>query len=120
MTVRPAPDKGAGPANEDSPRKAALPESNPIAAAIVVSRRGVLVARRNDGKPPWMFIAGEIEPGEDPAAAAVREVKEETGLRIRGGHSHGSWRLSRERSRLDLSRSGWPPVQGTRTAVGGF
>lgn len=26
---------------------------------------------------------GEIEPGEDPADAAVREVKEETGLRIR-------------------------------------
>ena len=83
MTFRPAPDRGAGPTSEDPPRKADLPESKPITAAIVVSRRGVLVARRNDGKPPWTFIAGEIEPGEDPAAAAVREVKEETGLRVR-------------------------------------
>lgn len=57
-------------------------EKAPIVAAIVTSPLGVLVARRNDGKPPWTFIAGEIEPGEDPADAAVREVKEETGLRI--------------------------------------
>ena len=38
----------------------------PIAAAIVTSHLGVPVARRNDGKPPWTFVAGEIEPGEDP------------------------------------------------------
>ena len=31
----------------------------PIVAAIVVTDRGVLVGRRNDGKPPWTFIAGE-------------------------------------------------------------
>jgi 8-oxo-dGTP pyrophosphatase MutT (NUDIX family) len=30
-----------------------------------------------------LLIAGEIEPGEDPAEAAVREVKEEMGLRVR-------------------------------------
>ena len=50
----------------------------PIAAAIVTSRLGVLVARRNDGQPLWTFIAGEIEPGENPADAAVREVREES------------------------------------------
>jgi 8-oxo-dGTP pyrophosphatase MutT (NUDIX family) len=54
----------------------------PIVAAIVTSRLGVLVARRNDDKPPWTFIAAEIEPGEEPADAAVREVSEETGLRV--------------------------------------
>lgn len=42
-----------------------------------------MVARRTDGKPPWTFIGGEIESGEDPSDAAVREVKEETDLRIR-------------------------------------
>ena len=52
----------------------------PVVAAIVTSDLGVLVGRRNDGKPPWTFIAGEIEPGERPEDAAVREVKEETGL----------------------------------------
>ena len=61
------------------------PEPVPVVAAIVTSPEGVLIARRNDGKPPWTFIAGEIEPGESPADAAVREVKEETGLRIRAG-----------------------------------
>lgn len=53
----------------------------PVAAAIVTSRLGVLVGRRQDGKPPWTFIAGEVEPADpDAAFAAVREVKEETGL----------------------------------------
>jgi 8-oxo-dGTP diphosphatase len=61
-----------------------LPQQ-PIAAAIVTSRRGVLIARRNDGRPPWTFIAGEVEPGERPEDAAIREVKEETGLEIRAG-----------------------------------
>jgi 8-oxo-dGTP pyrophosphatase MutT (NUDIX family)/DNA-binding transcriptional regulator YhcF (GntR family) len=69
--------------------RSTLPEPVPIVAAIVTSPLGVLVARRNDGKPPWTFIAGEIEPGESPADAAVREVKEETGLRIRSGRVIG-------------------------------
>ena len=60
-----------------------MPEQAPIVAAIVTSRLGVLVAGRNDGRPPWTFIGGEIEPGEDPADAAIREVEEEVGLRIR-------------------------------------
>ena len=54
-------------------------------AAIVTSLEGVLVGRRNDGQPPWTFIAGEVEPGEQLADAAIREVKEETGLQIRVG-----------------------------------
>lgn len=62
----------------------------PIVAAIVTSDRGVLVGRRNDGKPPWTFIAGEVEPGESPADAAKREVKEEAGgLRIEVGDKIG-------------------------------
>jgi 8-oxo-dGTP pyrophosphatase MutT (NUDIX family) len=61
------------------------PEPGPVVAAIVTSHLGVLVGRRQDGKPPWTFIAGKIEPGESPADAAVREVKEETGLRIEAG-----------------------------------
>jgi 8-oxo-dGTP pyrophosphatase MutT (NUDIX family) len=56
---------------------------NPIAAAVVTSSRGVLAGRRNDGKPSWTFIAGEIERSETAPLTAVREVKEETGLEIR-------------------------------------
>lgn len=62
-----------------------IPEPEPVVAAIVVSPEGVLVGRRNDGQPPWTFIAGKIEPGESPADAAVREVKEETGLEVTAG-----------------------------------
>lgn len=66
------------------------PEPQPVVAAITTSARGVLVGRRNDGKPPWTFIAGEIEPGEAPVDAAVREVKEETGLLVTAaGHEIG-------------------------------
>jgi 8-oxo-dGTP pyrophosphatase MutT (NUDIX family) len=60
-------------------------ELQPVAAAIVTSRLGVLVGRRNDGKPPWTFIAGEVEPGETAPFAAGREVKEETGLEVEPG-----------------------------------
>jgi 8-oxo-dGTP pyrophosphatase MutT (NUDIX family) len=62
--------------------EARRPEPLPVVAGIVTSALGVLVGQRNDGKPPWTFIAGEIEPGESPADAVVREVAEETGLRV--------------------------------------
>jgi 8-oxo-dGTP pyrophosphatase MutT (NUDIX family) len=64
------------------PDDARMPEPPPVVAGIVTSEHGVLVGKRNDGKPPWTFIAGEIEPGESPTDAVIREVKEETGLRV--------------------------------------
>lgn len=53
-----------------------------IAAAIVVSEGRVLMVRRRvkEGQLSWQFPAGEIEAGETPEAAAVRETEEETGL----------------------------------------
>jgi 8-oxo-dGTP pyrophosphatase MutT (NUDIX family) len=60
-----------------------------VVAAIITSPRGVLVTRRMDGNPPWGFLTGEIEPGESPADAAIREAKEEAGLRIRHGRVIG-------------------------------
>lgn len=64
------------------PEEASKPERQPVVAAIVVSPHGTLIGKRRDGKPPWTFIAGEIEPGESAADAVVREVKEETGLMV--------------------------------------
>jgi 8-oxo-dGTP diphosphatase len=67
------------------------PASDPLAvvAAVITSDRGVLVARRVDGKPPWGFISGAIGPTERPEDAAVRETDEETGLVIEAGEVIG-------------------------------
>jgi 8-oxo-dGTP diphosphatase len=62
-----------------------LPEDRPgIAAAIVVQNGRVLMVRRRvrEGELSWQFPAGEIEPGETPEEAAVREAREETGLTV--------------------------------------
>jgi bis(5'-nucleosidyl)-tetraphosphatase len=69
-----------------------MARSNPPrrAAGVVVVRRGAdgpryLLLRVYNY---WDFPKGEIEPGEDPLAAAVREVEEETtltGLRFAWG-----------------------------------
>jgi 8-oxo-dGTP diphosphatase len=54
----------------------------PSACAVVVDDGGrVLLGRRADtGR--WSLPAGAIDPGEQPAEAAVRETYEETGVRI--------------------------------------
>jgi 8-oxo-dGTP diphosphatase len=62
----------------DSPR-------NTIDVALVVPlvRGGVLVARRPPGthlEGLWEFPGGKIAEGEEPSAAARRELSEETGL----------------------------------------
>ncbi|MEU2995637.1 NUDIX hydrolase [Streptomyces griseoincarnatus] len=53
-----------------------------IAAAIVVHEGRVLMVRRrvSEGQLSWQLPAGEVEPGEEREAAAVRETQEETGL----------------------------------------
>ncbi len=74
------------------------------------------MARRNDGRPPWTFIAGEIEPGERPADAAIREVEEETGLRVQSGDVIGR-RIHPQTGREMIYVAAWP-VHGTDVFVG--
>lgn len=45
----------------------------------------MLLAQRPPGKHlplKWEFAGGKVEPGEDPAAAIVREIREEIGCDI--------------------------------------
>jgi 8-oxo-dGTP diphosphatase len=95
---------------------AARPEPQPVVAAIVTNGMGVLVGRRNDGKPPWTFIAGEIEPGESPEDAGVREVKEETGLLVHATSVIGR-RVHPKTGRTMIYMTA-EPTQGTKVFVG--
>lgn len=92
------------------------PEPVPVVVAIVSSHLGVLTAKRQDGKPPLTFISGEIEPGESPADAAIREVKEETGLVIRTGRVLGR-RVHPQTNRSLTYVAAWPASGDTGIAV---
>ncbi|WOQ69681.1 NUDIX hydrolase [Microbacterium limosum] len=51
------------------------------AYAVIVEDDRILLARWTEGlRPAWTLPGGGLDPGEDPAAAARREVREETGL----------------------------------------
>ncbi|MGI5214082.1 NUDIX hydrolase [Plantactinospora sp. CA-290183] len=54
----------------------------PSVSAVVLNDAGELLLgqRADDGR--WSVISGFVEPGEQPAQALVREVFEETGVRV--------------------------------------
>ncbi len=57
-----------------------------VAAAVLVERENdILLVRRlnNPGRGLWTLPAGFIDAGEDPAQAAERECREETGLHVK-------------------------------------
>ncbi|HIV78359.1 MAG TPA: NUDIX domain-containing protein, partial [Candidatus Sphingomonas excrementigallinarum] len=53
-----------------------------IAAALIEDGAGRLLLVRKAGTSCFMQAGGKIEPGEDPAAALLRELDEEIGLRV--------------------------------------
>ncbi|WP_245916778.1 (deoxy)nucleoside triphosphate pyrophosphohydrolase [Nocardioides gansuensis] len=62
-----------------------LPDPVPVVGAAIVRDGRVLAARRTT--PPeaagrWEFPGGKVEPGETPAAALVRELREELGVDV--------------------------------------
>ena len=63
-----------------------MPPRDVLAAGAVVFRPGrqVLLVHRPK-YDDWSFPKGKLDPGEHPTTAAVREVAEETGLRVRLG-----------------------------------
>lgn len=53
----------------------------PAVTAVVVREDELLLVRRADNGR-WAPVTGILEPGEDPAVGAAREVAEETGVRV--------------------------------------
>jgi ADP-ribose pyrophosphatase YjhB (NUDIX family) len=85
----------AGPPGADLPAA----DSSAVVAcvgAIVHDPAGrlLLIRRGTDpGRGRWSVPGGRVEPGESPAAAIEREVREETGLRVRAGAEVGRVRV---------------------------
>jgi 8-oxo-dGTP diphosphatase len=55
------------------------------AGAVVLGPRGTVLLVHRPKYDDWSFPKGKVDRGEHPTAAAVREVEEETGLRVRLG-----------------------------------
>lgn len=58
-----------------------------FASIVLVDPRGWLLLQERDEHPVidpecWGFVGGHVDEGEDPDDAAVRELEEETGLRL--------------------------------------
>ncbi|HET7432482.1 MAG TPA: NUDIX hydrolase [Nocardioides sp.] len=56
-------------------------------SVVLVDRAGALLLQERDEHAPldperWGLTGGHLEPGEDPAAGAARELEEETGIRV--------------------------------------
>jgi len=60
----------------------------PGVSAIILGPEGVLLQRRTDNGF-WGLPGGAVEPGESVSEAAVREVREETGLEVVPGRLVG-------------------------------
>ena len=58
----------------------------------IISDGRILLQRKAAGRfgeGKWNGAGGKLEPGEDPVEGVIREVLEETGLRIREPRRHG-------------------------------
>ena len=62
--------------------------STPLAGVILEDEQGNIALQLRDDNPTiinpnkWSVFGGHIEPGEDPANAAVREIAEELGIAL--------------------------------------
>ncbi len=54
----------------------------PGAAGLVRNQEGRLLFQRRADDGRWSLPGGAVDPGESPAMAVVREVREETGLTV--------------------------------------
>lgn len=70
-------------AGASGPAAASVPGLVLVSAGVLVEHGRVLLAQRKTGAHlagAWEFPGGKVEPGEDPRAALVRELREEIGI----------------------------------------
>jgi 8-oxo-dGTP pyrophosphatase MutT (NUDIX family) len=69
------------------------PHGRRLVQGVITSEAGVLLALRRELRG-WELPGGRTEPGEDEAAALVREIREETGLVVEPIECVGEYRRS--------------------------
>lgn len=69
-------------AEQDKEWQATLPKKKVAVKVILKSDKGNVLLVKPDYKDTWQMPGGGVEKDEDPKLAAVREVEEETGLKL--------------------------------------
>ena len=64
---------------------------------IIRDRLGRVLLEKRSDRGVWGIIGGGIDPGESVVQAAIREAKEETGLRVKIGRFVGIYSQRRNR-----------------------
>jgi 8-oxo-dGTP diphosphatase len=54
----------------------------PAVGAVIVDETGRVLLHRASDDGRWYMIGGAVDPGEEPADAVVREVREEVGIEV--------------------------------------
>ncbi|MDR3216152.1 MAG: NUDIX hydrolase [Clostridiaceae bacterium] len=54
-----------------------------FAGGVIVDEKGGILLQRRSDRNKWGFLGGAIELGESAAEAAIREIKEESGLVVK-------------------------------------
>ncbi len=79
-------------------------EPEVLAAGGVIRREGRVLLVHRPKYDDWTFPKGKLDPGESFEEAALREVEEETGLRLELGDELESTTYHDRRGRLKLVR----------------
>lgn len=112
-------------------RRSSLPKRQRVGAYAVILRGDqILLSRLAPGIAPdelWTLPGGGLDHGEDPRAAVLREIHEETGLvaevgataRLYSAHMPAVWRDGRrvDAHALRIVYDGWVPVDAPEPRV---